>query len=225
MRSAGTTNQSTVVFKGTVTDPDAGDSLHLDVEVEPIDTAFTNVPNASAGAAVVNGGVAQATITNLLDATAYHWQARAVDQTGRQGVWMSFGGNAESAPDFQVALAVASLRFTVQPSATVAGVAIAPAIQVTAFDVNGDTVRSFTDSVTLTFKTNPGGATLGGTTTVAATLGTATFSTIHVDKVAAGYSFQAATSALNVTSDTFTVSSGGGQPAGLHATAPQRDGG
>ena len=40
-----------------------------------------------------------------LDGTSYHWQARAVDQTGLVSGWVSFGANVESAPDFTVHIA------------------------------------------------------------------------------------------------------------------------
>src|SRR5205823_2141071 len=74
------------------------------------------------------------------------------------------------------------LAFTVQPSTTVAGAAISPAVQVTALDPAGNLVPGFTGSVTVTLGNNPGGSTLGGTTTVAAVNGVASFSTLTLDK-------------------------------------------
>src|SRR5437660_1264330 len=68
------------------------------------------------------------------------------------------------------------LAFTVQPSNTVAGAAISPAVQVTALDPAGNPVPTFTGSVTVALGNNPGGSTLGGTTTVAAVGGVVTFS-------------------------------------------------
>src|SRR3989442_409181 len=61
------------------------------------------------------------------------------------------------------------LAFTVQPSNTVAGAAISPAVQVTALDAAGNPVPGFTGSVTVALGNNPGGSTLGGTTTEAPT--------------------------------------------------------
>src|SRR2546430_4537861 len=60
------------------------------------------------------------------------------------------------------------LAFTQQPSTTVAGAAISPAVQVTALDPAGNPVPGFTGSVTVALGSNPGGSTLRGTTTVAA---------------------------------------------------------
>src|SRR5947208_9489363 len=75
------------------------------------------------------------------------------------------------APSFQ-------LVFTVQPASGRAGSAISPAVQVTARDVYGHTVTSFTGNVTMSLGVNPTGATLSGTTTVAATSGVARFSNL-----------------------------------------------
>lgn len=96
-----TTTQSTVVFKATVTDPNAGDQLRLEVEIRPVGTAFADTATAPGSTLVANGGTAQISVTGLPRGN-YHWQARAVDQTGRASPWVSFGGNAESDTDFGV---------------------------------------------------------------------------------------------------------------------------
>src|SRR5439155_743280 len=60
---------------------------------------------------------------------------------------------------------------------------IAPAVQVAAQDAAGNTVPTFTGSVTLALGgTNPAGGVLAGTTTVAAVNGAASFATLSVDK-------------------------------------------
>src|SRR5207249_2553400 len=180
------TDEPTVVVRGVVTDPDIADTLRLQVEVQPVGTAFTDLPTAasdpvaSGQPAVValtglaNGATATATVAGLNDNVSYHWQARAVDQTGRAGPWAAFGGNAETVSDFRVAVTVTQLAFTVPPSTTAAGAAITPAVQVTAQDALGATVVSFTGDVTVALATNPAGGTLGGTTTLPAVNGVAT---------------------------------------------------
>src|SRR2546428_4564504 len=60
------------------------------------------------------------------------------------------------------------LAFAQQPSTTVAGVAISPAVQVTALDAAGNPVPGFTGSVAVTLGTKPGGSTPRDTTTVEA---------------------------------------------------------
>src|SRR5204862_148708 len=58
--------------------------------------------------------------------------------------------------------------FSVQPSATSAGAAITPAVQVTALDAGGNVATGFAGSVAVALGTNPSGGTLAGTTTVPA---------------------------------------------------------
>src|SRR2546423_5100497 len=74
------------------------------------------------------------------------------------------------------------LAFTQQPTNTVAGGAISPAVQLSALDPAGNLVPTFTGSVTVALGNNPGGSTLGGTTTVAAAGGVVTFSDLTLCK-------------------------------------------
>src|SRR6266550_4787369 len=201
---AGTATGGSVVLRAGVSDPNPADALRLEVEVEPVGTAFTGIGTGS-GAAVANGGTATAFVAGLSDNAAYHWQARAVDQTGRAGAWAPFGGNAEADADFRVAVAATQLVFTVQPSAATAGSAIAPAIQVTAKDALGNPVTSFSGNVTIAIANNAGGGTLSGTTTVAAVQGVGSFSTLSIDKVGTGYTLRASTATLTATSAPFSV--------------------
>src|SRR5204863_4189095 len=83
------------------------------------------------------------------------------------------------------------LAFTVQPSTTVAGAAISPAVQVTALDPAGNPVPGFTGNVTVVLGSNPGGSTLSGTTTVATVNGVASFSTLTLDKTGTSYALTA----------------------------------
>jgi Big-like domain-containing protein/invasin-like protein len=203
----GTTNEGTVIFNATVSDPDAADSLRLAVEVKPIGVPFTNTPDASSQL-VGNGGQAAVTIGGRTDNTAYHWQARTRDNTERVSPWVSFGANADTAADFKVALPVSSLAFTGQPSTAAAGAAIAPAVTVTALDGNGQPITSFTGTVTVALQSNAGGATLSGTTSVAAVNGVATFTDLSLDKVGTGYTLQASVASVSTASAAFSVTPG-----------------
>src|SRR5438034_985734 len=101
------------------------------------------------------------------------------------------------------------LLFTIQPTSTVAGLPITPAVQVTAQDARGNPAAGFTGNVTVALGTNPAGGTLSGSTTVAAVAGVATFSTLSIDRVGSGYSFSAAATGLSsTTSATFAVTAG-----------------
>lgn len=97
-----TTTQSTVVFQGTLTDPNTSDQIRLEVEVREVGVAFSDTATAPGSALVANGAKAQVAVTGLQKGKDYHWQARAVDQTGRASPWVSFGGNAETDTDFGV---------------------------------------------------------------------------------------------------------------------------
>src|SRR5262249_15127731 len=65
---------------------------------------FTNVATQES-ALLATGSGASVTVSGLAPGTSYHWQARAVDNQGAASSWASFGGNAESAPDFTVGAA------------------------------------------------------------------------------------------------------------------------
>ncbi len=183
----GTTDQSAVLFQALVADPDSGDVVRLEVEVKPVGTAFVDTATV-ASTAVPRGTVATATVTGLADGVGYHWQARAVDETGRASAWVPFGANAESVPDFRVALSATQLAVLTQPSTTSAGSAIAPAVQVAVQDLSGNTITSFTGTVTAAIGSeSPNRGPLSGTTAVAAVAGVATFSNLRLHKAGSGY--------------------------------------
>src|SRR5207253_2239821 len=84
-----------------------------------------------------------------------------------------------------------ALLFSVQPTNTVAGAAITPAVQVTAQDASGNTATGFTGNITVAIGTNPSTGTLSGTKTVAAVAGVATFPGLSIDKAGTGYTLTA----------------------------------
>jgi hypothetical protein len=78
---------------------------------------------------------------------------------------------------------------------------------------NGQLAYFETGNVSLTFQTNPSGATLGGTSTLAATAGVVQFSGLSVDKIGTGYELLASgassTSAVSNAFSYFSVGIGG----------------
>jgi hypothetical protein len=79
-------------------------------------------------------------------------------------------------------------------------------LQVSAEDPFGNVDPNFNDSVTLALGANPGGATLGGTLTVTAAAGVATFSNLSISKSGSGYTLQATGSGLTAgTGPAFSV--------------------
>src|SRR5205809_1215681 len=102
--------------------------------------------------------------------------------------------------------AAAKLVFTVQPSNTAAGAAITPAVQVTVQDAQGNTVTTATTSITVAIGTNPASGTLGGTKTVAAANGVATFANLSINNSGTGYTLTAsATTLTGASSGSFNV--------------------
>ena len=128
--------------------------------------------------------------------------------TGYTLTGASAGLTGATSAGFNITPAAASkLAFTVQPANAVAGVSIAPAVQVTVQDAFGNTVTGSSASVTVAIGTNPGGGTLSGATTVSAVSGVATFSNLSIDKAAAGYTLTASSGALTpAASSAFTIS-------------------
>jgi len=118
---------------------------------------------------------------------------------------VALGACGSSAPTGTTSVAT-KLAFTVQPGRAAAGTPIAPALQVAIQDASGNTVTSATTSVTVALGTNPSGASLFGTATVAAVNGVATFSSLSINNVGTGYTLTASASGLSeATSASFNV--------------------
>src|SRR5207249_8881609 len=99
------------------------------------------------------------------------------------------------------------LDCTVQPMTTPAGAAITPAVQVAVQDALGNTVTSFSGTITVTPGVNLAGGTLAGHTTVTAVNGVATFADLSIDKVGS-YTLQATGAGLTTASASFDVTPG-----------------
>ena len=105
--------------------------------------------------------------------------------------------------------ALTQLAFQVQPSNTVAGAIMTPAVTVVEQDNCGNTITTASDTIVLAIVANPGNSALGGTITMNAVNGTATFSTLTLNKVGTGYTLNASANNLNsATSNMFTISPG-----------------
>lgn len=99
-----------------------------------------------------------------------------------------------------------TLTFKVQPSGAVVDQIITPGIQVAARDTLGNTDPTFTGTVTIALGSNPSGARLDGSTTVALVSGIARFGDLSVDKVGDGYTLVAtAPGATSATSAGFAI--------------------
>ena len=100
----GTTDEQTVSFKGTVSDPDS-DMVKLQVELRRLDEYGGQFDETKGGLKdsdfVASGSEAVAYAIELIDAD-YHWRARTVDEHGDSSAWQEFGGNDISGVDFGV---------------------------------------------------------------------------------------------------------------------------
>jgi hypothetical protein len=89
------------------------------------------------------------------------------------------------------------LLFFQQPTDTVAGQTIMPAVMVAVVDQFGNVVTSDnSDTVTLSIGTNPSGGTLSGTLALTVVNGIATFSDLSIDLAGDGYTLRAMTTGL-----------------------------
>lgn len=98
----GTATERSLRLGATISDPDTLETVRLDLEVRRVNQSFTGTATHSSGLA--SRGAIVVSVDGLSDATSYHWRARTRDETGRASAWVSFGSNAETAPDFRVEL-------------------------------------------------------------------------------------------------------------------------
>ncbi|HEY6157900.1 MAG TPA: PKD domain-containing protein [Gemmatimonadales bacterium] len=130
--------------------------------------------------------------------------------TGYTLVATATGVRGATSPAFDVAPAAAArLTFTAQPHTTTVDSVLKPPVQVTAFDTLGNVATSFVGNVTVALAANASGGALGGTTTLAAASGVATFADLKVNRVGAGYRLTASAGQLaGATSDSFDITAG-----------------
>jgi hypothetical protein len=102
------------------------------------------------------------------------------------------------------------LTFGQQPTSTVAGALITPAVTMQVLDANNNLVTTdSTDSITIGIGTNPGSGTLSGTATVPVSNGLASFSSLSINKTGTGYTLTANSNGLaGATSSAFNITPG-----------------
>jgi len=113
---------------------------------------------------------------------------------------------------FVARFALNYLSFTTQPGGAVAGQAFTTQPVVAVKNLDGTTATEYNGPISLTIKFGTGavGAVLGGTTTVNAVNGIASFSGLSIDKVGTGYTLLARAGSLDpVPSAPFNVTLGG----------------
>ena len=185
-------------FNARVVVRDSSGNTVTDSPVQ-VSLALANAPDA-----VLNGSTLATTVNGVAI-----FSGLSVDKagTGYALVASSTGLTPATSPSFAVEPGAASaLAFVSQPGTTAVGAAITPAVRVALQDARGNTVTGSSASVSLELGNNPSGASLGGTRTVAAVNGVATFSGLSVNKEGAGYTLRASTATLpDATSTAFDV--------------------
>jgi hypothetical protein len=184
-------------------------------------TFINNVTVAITGGTGTPGATLSGTKTVAAVAGVATFSTLSIDRSGT-GYTLTFTASGVtdvvSAPFTINPGAAARLVYTVQPTTSVAGAAIAPPVQVTARDALGNTATSFTGNVTvaITPGTGPAPAVLSGTKTVAAVAGVASFSTLSIDTVNTGYRLTATAGALPPdTSNAFSITPGAATQVGF----------
>ncbi len=182
-------------------------------QVEVRDANGTLVPGATNAVTIAianNAGGGTLTGTKTVNAVAgvATFSALSLDKVGTGYTLQATATGLSSATSSAFTITPAALNnlaFTIQPVNFTAGTAF-PTVVVTARDAFGNTVTSFTTNVSLAFGSHPAGATLTGTTSVAAAAGVATFSALGPLPVAGGYTLVASASGVGSTaSNSFTV--------------------
>lgn len=134
----GTIQETTVIFKATISDPDGG-NVKLQVEVKPFATAFDGT-GLDESAFLASGSVASITKTALTK-TDYHWRAVAVDTNTSTSNWLEFGtaGNI----DFTISNTAPTAPTVTVPNGGEKWKALSTTHTITwtaASDANGDTL-------------------------------------------------------------------------------------
>ena len=162
--------------------------------------------NNNAGGSILSGTTTVAAVNGVAT-----FSDLSLDQLG-SGYTLDFnspGLTAVTSAAFDITQAPATqLAFIAEPTNAQAATAISPDIKVEIQDANGNIVPTATDNITLAIGTDPssGTAILGGTISVNAVAGVATFNDITIDKAGNGYDIVAIAGPLTqTTSNAFNI--------------------
>ena len=202
----------------TISSPQtAGGAFSIDITAEDAlnntVTGFTGAVNLSTTAGTISPTVSGSFIAGLRTESVSVTQAGAGQMiTADDGIGHVGTSNAFTV----VAGAATQVMFTTQPGNATGGSLLSTQPVVEVQDANGNTVTTSGANVTLAIGTNPGSGTLGGTTTVAAVNGVATFTDLSIDSVGSGYTLVASSPSLSsATSSTFDITVGAAAAIGL----------
>jgi hypothetical protein len=209
-----------LAFGQQPTNAQAGIAISPAVTVQVLDSDGNLVPDPVNVTVSLSGGDSSATLTGTTTQATSGGVATfddlSIDKTGTAYVLTA------SLPDFPAVPPLPSdpfdvtpgapdhLLFDQQPTNTVAGDVITPAVTLEVLDGDGNLVTDQSVNVTVTLSGGNANATLGGNTTQASVSGVATFDDLTVDKVGTGYLLNATAPGINdsAQSDPFDVTAG-----------------
>ncbi|MHB8460920.1 MAG: beta strand repeat-containing protein, partial [Candidatus Limnocylindrales bacterium] len=175
------------------------------------------------------GGTLAGTITATASSGIATFSTLSINNAGVGYTLFASGASLSGATSasFTIVGPATKLAFTTQPSTTSVGASITPAVTVAVQDVNGQVVTTSSANVTVALGANPGGGTLGGTLTVAAASGVASFGNLTMSNSGVGKTLVATSGSLtSATSNPFTIVGTptqlafGTQPSNTSANAP-----
>ncbi|HYV48249.1 MAG TPA: Ig-like domain-containing protein, partial [Myxococcaceae bacterium] len=204
---------ASLVFTSQPTTTVAGAIIAPPVSLEVRD-GFGNVLTGFSGpvtASLVNAGSATlagtTTVNAVAGAASFSDLSVAKAGTGYRLAASGSGLNATSSAFDIVPGPAAALAFTTQPVSGPANANFTAAVAVS--DALGNLVTGATNSITVAMGNNPGGGTLSGTLTAAASGGVASFGTLSIDKAGLGYTLVASSTGLtSATSAAFDIGAG-----------------
>lgn len=150
----------------------------------------TDGSGQSCGPVALSGGAGSCSLTSLTAGTktVVATYTATTDFEGSES-----GGTSHPVNPFGTATA---LQFQVQPTTTLAGATITPAVEVRVVDAFGNIVTNAATPIGLAIGTNPGAGILTGGGAVAPVSGVASFGALSIDVVGAGYTLTADDGAL-----------------------------
>ncbi|MFI5311215.1 MAG: beta strand repeat-containing protein [Gemmatimonadales bacterium] len=202
---------SLVMAAGNNQSASAGTAVQVRPAVRLADASGRAVSFATVSFAVASGGGSLTGATQISDndgaATVGSWTLGSAAGANTLTATVS-GLPPVTFTAMALAAAPVQLVVTAQPGSATAGATLSPLV-VTAEDALGNPATSFTGAVMVALGANPGGATLGGTTTVTAVAGVARFADLSVNRAGAGYALVATSTALTAaTSAAFDITIG-----------------
>jgi hypothetical protein len=204
-----------LVFTVEPTNTGAGNTITPAVEVAAQDNYGNNDTSYSTDVSIAidnnpGGGTLSGTTTVTPSSGVATFSDLSIDNVGDGYTLQATSGGLTpgTSASFNITLLTATkLVFTVEPSDTVEGNTIIPAIKVEAQDDGGTTDPNYTTDIVIAILFNPpGDGILSGTTTVSPSAGVATFSDLSIDKAGTGYTLQATSGSLTAaTSASFNI--------------------